>query len=187
MSFSLTVFAPAFPDPIVSPWREALSEHGLVVQIWPGFQPSQWTGGFLPFSVEVRPNSFPAANRYGTASLLAGFEIHFHDTDPDDMEKLVAEEHGDISTILRTARSEATLMTSRGRSALDLRLQSFAAATLATVAKGLVLDAQQGRCFRGLEAIANAKRESDRFDAQSDPNDYYIAPFPGWTVLEPGQ
>jgi len=187
VSFSLAVLAPTFSDDLGPRWSTELARHGLLVEFYPGFKPSTWRGGFLPFMVKVQSGAFPTAARYGSDPLLGGFELDFGRTDAEELAEVAAEEQVPaVAALLESCRVEAVLSTSMGRTVLDLRLQSFAAATLAIVARGLVMDGQQGKSFVGAEAVANAARESDLFDAQPiHEADWDLVPFPGWQALEP--
>lgn len=186
MSFGLSVYAPRFPDDLATVWQDSLLPHGLVVEVLPDFSPGAWRGGFLPFKVTVAPGAFKAADRYGRDSLLAGFEIAFRSENSADLEEFAAEASPEAAAIYRKSRHSAYLGSSMGRSVADLRLQCFAAATLAIAASGLVSDGQRGEDFLGEAAIQNAAREADEYESSSGaPEDWDLTPFPGWAALEP--
>jgi hypothetical protein len=184
VSFGLSVYAPEWPPDLGRVWQEALSRHGLVVEVLPGFSVPKWKGGFLPFRLVVRPGSFPAAERYGRDALLAGFEVGFQPEEAADLEDFAAEASPEAAAVYRNARCSAYLSTSMGRTVADLRVQCFAAATLALACGGLVSDGQQGMDFMGDGAIQNAVREADDFDERPiSERDWDLVPFPGWGAL----
>jgi hypothetical protein len=186
MSFGLSVYAPAWPDDLAGVWRESLSRHGLLVEVFPGFSPARWKGGFLPFKLGVARASFSTADRYGDGAVLAGFEVDFQSESPADLEELATEAPPEVASVYRKSRHSAYLSTSMGKTVADLRLQCFAAATLAIASGGVVSDGQQGKDFVGEAAIQNAAREADEHEAHADnPRDWDLTPFPGWGSLEP--
>ena len=186
MSFDLTVYAPAWPDDPARVWQESLARHGLVVEVLPGFSPGRWRGGFLPFKLLVTPGSFAAAGRYGQEAVRAGFEIDFQVESPADLEAMASRASPMVAAVYRKSRQSAYLSTSMGRTVADLRLQCFAAATLAVASGGVVSDGQQGEAFVGDAAIQNAAREADAYEANAeDPRDWGLTPFPGWGPLGP--
>jgi hypothetical protein len=184
VSFGLNVYAPEWPGELAKVWQDALSRHGLVVEVFPGFTVADWKGGFLPFKVIVKPNSFPAAQRYGGDPVLAGFEVDFQLEDPADLEEFAAEAPAEVAAVYRKSRVSAYFSTSMGRTVADLRLQCFAAATLAVASGGLVSDGQQGKDFLGDAAMQNAAREANAFDEHPvAESDWDLVPFPGWSAL----
>ena len=76
MSFSLSIFAASVPEDLKARWEQSLAERGLRVEFLPGFDPDHWQGGILPARLQVEPGTFPAAERYGEAPLIAGFEFY---------------------------------------------------------------------------------------------------------------
>ena len=184
MSFGLSVYAPEWPGDLARVWQESLSRHGLVVEVFPGFSAAQWKGGFLPFRLVVTAGSFPAAERYGSEAVLAGFEVDFRSENSADLEEVAAEASPEAAAVYRKSRCSAYFSSSMGRTVADLRLQCFAAATLALASDGLVSDGQQGKDFLGDAAIQNAAREADAFDQQPiNEQDWDLMPFPGWSAL----
>jgi hypothetical protein len=102
----------------------------------------------------VVPGAFPAASRYGAMAILCGFELDV------SVPSTPAARTG-VET-----RRYFSFRTPSSRSVADLRVQSFAAATLAVICEGLVEDPQQGASFRGDRAIANATREAAEYEAK---------------------
>jgi hypothetical protein len=186
LSFTLEVLAPSFPDDLGSRWPEALAKQGLSVEVYPRFRASTGGGRFLPFKLTVRAGAFPAAERYGPEPVLAGFELDFSSTGPGELEELAEGAEAELAGLLRSARAVAILRTAMGRTVADLRLQCFAAATLAKLCCGVVLDEQQGKYFFGSATLANASREAEAYEREPvPPEDWDLIAFPGWAALEP--
>jgi len=154
MSFDLSVQAYRVPSDLRADWARALAEHGLMVGFHPAFDPAHWTGGLVPATLRATPGAFPAAARYGSNRVLCGFELDV------SIPRTPAAREG------REARRYFAFRTAAGRTVADLRLQCFAAATLAILSEGLVEDPQQGASFGGQRAIENARREADEYEAK---------------------
>ncbi|HVE57269.1 MAG TPA: hypothetical protein VNB22_10610 [Pyrinomonadaceae bacterium] len=172
MSFELSVHTPEILTNLESSWLKALSEEGLICEFHPSFSVNSWGGGLLPEKVQILKNSFPTSNKYGEDPLLAGFEL-----DVDAYEKSVFE-------INETSQIEVCrfffFRTAMRRSVIDLRLQCFAAATLANMLNGVVIDHQAGENFTGQEALKNAERESKEYEDFYEKNFSELALFDGW-------
>jgi hypothetical protein len=165
MSFSLEVFAVSGPDDLAARWLAALAQHGLVVDPPPGFRPSSWRGGWLPFTLRVTDAGPGAVARYPRHAVRAGFEL---DVAPyDGASDLAADAPEDVRGILGSATRVFSLTSPAGRTVADLRLQCWAAATLAAVTGGAVYDPQQGAFFTGAGAAANALREVEEYEGQA--------------------
>jgi hypothetical protein len=154
MSFDLGVQAHRVPLELLTDWPRALSEHGLQVIFHPAFDLMQWAGGWVPATLRPTRDAFPAAARYGSNRVVCGFELDIA------IPRTPAAREG------REARRYFAFRTAAGRTVADLRLQCFAAATLAILSEGLVEDPQQGASFRGERAIENARREADEYEAK---------------------
>ena len=172
MAFELSVHTPEISADLESKWLKALSEQGLVCKFHPSFAIDTWQGGFLPIGVEVRKNSFSMSNKYGKQALLGGFEL-----DIEDYDKSVFE-------FDKTHQIEVCKMfffrTAMRRSVIDFRLQCFAAATLANIAGGIVIDHQANENFVGWEALKNAERESQEYEDFYEKNFSELPLFDGW-------
>ncbi len=173
MSFDLAVFAQRVPQDLIPAWTQALAAHGLTVEFHPSFDGHVWGGGFLPIMVtSIAPGAFPAAHRYSAPPFVCGFELTV-----SDLEASSGHPGGVPGRYFE-------LRTALGRSVADLRLQCFAAATLAIVTGGTVEDPQQDASFEGQEAIRNAAREADEYEAKwAKERDWDFIPVPeggGW-------
>jgi hypothetical protein len=174
MSFDLAVYVPIFPLGLKGRWEQRLALEGLRCAFPPGFNPARWPGGYVPVKVEE-------VAHYGSIPVLASFEF---DVGPSDGTTEGQDVPGPLGEILTLTRWRCWLVTKTGRSAADLRVQSFAAATLAEVAGGVVFDPQQGRYFAGREAITNAAAESASYERWlGDPSGWALEPWPGWEAL----
>jgi len=131
--------------------------------------------------VVVGPDAPPRIAARGAGPWLASIELDIADFDPsaDDISWAPAP----VQAILRNARHRFFFCTHMGRSALDLRLQCFAAATLTALAGGVLFDPQAGESFIGAAALANAEREAREFEADLEPEGWQFGPFPGWENL----
>ena len=135
--------------------------------------PTNWRGGFLPVKVQVHRNSFPSSNKYDERPLIAGFELEIGGYKKSTFE-VDERNHIEVckSFFFRTAMR---------RSVIDLRLQCFAAATLANIMKGVVVDDQLCESFIGQDALKNAERESREYEDFYEKNFSELPLFQGWT------
>lgn len=185
VSYSVDVFAPFLPKDCGSTWREALTPHGLTVEVYPGFNAATWQGGCVPFRVVAVEGAFPAAHRYGQVPVVAGFEVAFLPVDADELNDLLSEAPAELRDRLRATTIAAHFRTAMGRTVADLRLQCFGAATLAEMTGGVLLDPQEGRYYSGRDALGYAARESEAFESNPvSPRDWELVAFPGWDALE---
>jgi hypothetical protein len=181
MSFSLHVLAQRLPEDFVSRWKESLANYGLHCEFPPGLSLGEWRGGYLPVKLDVDPNAFPSAGRYGAQSLLAGFELDLSGT-ASGWEAL--ELPARLSERMRQVEREFFLETHLGRTVADLRLQCFAAATLAIITDGVLYDGQQGVYYFGEEGIEAAAREAGEYENNlSEEDEWENLVFPGWEAL----
>jgi hypothetical protein len=186
MSFTLSVFAGGVPEDLKSRWERSLADYGLRAEFLPEFDPAHWPGGMLPARLEVQPGAFAAAGRYGAGPLIAAFEFYVMEADPEHIELLAQEASTEIRRRLETARKHFFFITSTGRSAADLRLQYFAAAVLAMMSGGVLVDCQSDRYLVGDAAIEAARAEADFFDGHEEAfRDWDSLAFPGWERLRP--
>lgn len=186
MSFSLSVFAGGVPEDLKSRWERSLADYGLRVEFLPEFDPEHWPGGMLPAKLEVQPGAFRTAGHYGPGPLIAGFEFDIMEADPEHIELLAQEASTEIQQRLGTARKHFFFNTAAGRSAADLRMQYFAAAVLAILSHGVLVDCQDDRYLVGDAAIEAAYAEAAFFDSHERGfQDCAVLAFPGWERLRP--
>ncbi len=186
MSITLSVFAAAVPEDLKARWERSLAGYGLRVEFLPEFDPDQWQGGILPARLEVEPGAFRATERYGEGPLIAGFEFYIMEAEPEHLELLAQGAPYFIKEKLGAARKHFFFNTSMGRSAADLRLQYFAAATLAILSGGVFNDCQSDEYLAGEAAIEPASAEADAFDTYEPAfRDWDSLAFPGWDKLGP--
>ena len=157
MGFDLTVFTPHRPADIKTLWERKYAALGFEVEIYPGFSPDSWAGGFLPFRVAAAPELYLGLALGEPA--VSGFELLF------------------------TADS-AHLWTGVGRTTTEFALQCVGAATLAQICEGEYHDDQSGACYSGPEAVGVAKKEIASFLPLAQKARALIShPFPGWESL----
>ena len=132
MSFELTVAYDSQPDDLKAKWEEELKKLGIIVEICPDFDSSNWQGGFLPMKLVKLPEQY----HFGLTEVIqvSGFEVDFTDV-------------------------SAHFRTSMGRTIAELILQCTCAGTLAVITGGTYFDPQTGNSFEGSEAIARAHQE----------------------------
>jgi hypothetical protein len=165
MGFDLIVMANRVPQDLPRAWEGALAQAGYGCTFDPSFKGVTWPGGFLPITIrEIRSGLFPAAHKYGPLPFWCGFELDVRPAEPPQ-EKAGSGEHYYFS-----------LSTSMGRTVADLRLQCFAAATLAAITSGVVEDPQQDAAFEGEEALANAAREANEYETKWAKPDQWAFP-----------
>lgn len=156
MSFDLYVTTDHRPANLAAQWEHALAEQGLHVEICPGFSPTSWGGGYLPFRLQSAPTSLLGVEL--NVSVLAGFELHFY-------------------------QGGVCLMTGSGRSTADMALQCLGAATLAELTGGTYEDPQSGAQHNARAARDVAVKEILRFTAAATPAELILRPFPGWETV----
>ena len=157
MGFDLTVSTPSRPADLKTLWEREYAVLGFDIEIYPGFSPDSWTGGFLPFRVAAAPELCIGITLAEPA--LSGFEILF-------------------------TTDSAHLWTGRGRTTTEFALQCLGAATLAQLCGGEYLDDQKGLQCSGPEAMDVAKKEIAAFLSQARKVQALVShPFPGWEAL----
>lgn len=161
MGFELSVAGRAPTPDLAQRWQTSLAAYGLLCEFHPDFSFGMWSGGFLPIKLSVVPNSFPLADRYGTDPVVCGFEFSEH----ANSDSHHPTEPPELFERLQDAIRLYEFRTAMGRNVGDLRLQCFGAAALAELTGGVVYDPQQGQYFFGAEAVANAAREADEYEA----------------------
>lgn len=184
MSFDLEVYVPTIPQNLNALWVEALAKAGLHCELPPWFDAAAWADNFLAIKVEVDPAKVPTVAQHGVGPWVAGIELDISDYDP--VREPVSWAPPEFQERLRRMRRRFAFCTHMGRSALDLRLQCFAAATLAVLADGVVVDPQSGQCLAGKDALTNAAREVAEFEDGAEPEVWQLTPFPGWDELGEG-
>ena len=162
MRYALTVNVAEWPLDFASLWREALRPHGMVVELASAFRPDAHAGGPLTFRHAIMPGAFPGAERLGDRPLLAGFDASFERLDPVDHDRLTAECPARVRRAYRQSPCEAHFMTDERHTAIDVRLQCFAAAALAAAGDGVMHDSRSGDYVLGAEAFCHAALQADR-------------------------
>ena len=172
MAFELSVYTPKILENLESRWLDALAAEGLVCEFHPNFTIANNHRGFLPISVRVRKNSFLNSEKYGEKTLLGGFEL-----DIESGNKSILE----IDNTNRIDVCKTFIVrTAMGRSVIDFRLQCFAAAALANITGGILVDHQANSNFIGRKALENAEREAREYEEFYKENFLELPLFNGW-------
>ena len=181
MSFELAVAVPLHEENVVPRWQVELRRHGLDCEFFPGFTLHSWAGGHLPARLAINGTaSFPFASRYGTAPILAGFELDKSEYGPTGLTRVLPR------ALQRFPKRglHVGFRTAMGRSVADLRLQCMAAATLAALLGGIYSDPQSGLNLSAADAIPVALAEADQFEANpADPRAWNLVPFTSWHAV----
>ena len=162
MRYALTVNVAAWPPDIARLWREALRPHGMLAELPAGFRPEAHAAGPLIFRLAILAEAFPGAGEFGDPPRLAGFDASFERLDPVDHDRLTAECPARVRGVYRRSPCEAHFVTDERHSAIDIRLQCFAAAALAVASDGVMHDGRSGDYVLGAEAFRHAARQAAR-------------------------
>ena len=188
MSFDLFVFVPQLPIDLAHRWEQALLECGLHCTFYPGYHPSTWHDAFAPVRVAVLAQAFPAAAVYGSRPLLTDIELDDMDVTEGEFADIKISALEDVPVHLRFALEQATrcihLHSSAGRTLLQFRLQCCAAATLAVMTEGVLLDLQQGGYLSGQDALEHAKQVADDYEQRAEPDDWKLTVFRDWSAWD---
>jgi hypothetical protein len=135
-------------------WQEEINSHGFTVEIFPGFDPLTWQGGFLPIKVVEMPDKY----LFGLPRVVqvSGFEVSF-------------------------GRGSAHFRSAMGRTLAELTLQCYGAACLAVVTDGVYYDPQTGESFEGLSAIRRADWEIMAYEPYIDEDARAQHEFSKWS------
>jgi hypothetical protein len=175
MHYGLTVNVSQWPPDLGLLWQEHLRPHGLIVEPATECRPGAHRGGRLTFRLMVKPGSFPTAARYGDSPIQAGFDACFQRLGRQDHTLLAIECPAPARALFRKCPYEAHFSTDRGRTVADVRLQCFAAGTLAAASGGVMHDSRSGDFLVGDAAWRHAAREADRYEALAcDPSDWFL-------------
>jgi hypothetical protein len=186
VSFDLFVYAPGLPADLISQWQQQLARHGLICHFPPGFQFSPWADSYVPVRVQVTPGAFPLAGRYGTHPLLAEFELEVAPSTSEYFAEWKATTLQDIPPTTRPYLERAIqclyFRTGAGRTPLDLRLQYFAAATLAVITDGVIHDLEEGEYFVGEAALVHAAYMANAYETArtANPEEWQLPLFSDW-------
>jgi hypothetical protein len=184
MSIDLFVYVPELPADVIDRWQQQLAHHGLVCDFFPGFQITPWADSFVPVRVQITPGAFPLADQYGMHPLLAEFELEVETSTGEFFAewKTSALQHIPLAMrpYLERANQCLYFRTGAGRTPLDLRLQYFAACTLAVIADGVIYDPQQNQYFVGEAALAHAASKADAYEARADLKEWQLPLFSDW-------
>jgi hypothetical protein len=161
MRYALTVNVAEWPHDFARLWREALQSHGMLAELEAGFRPEAHAGGPLGFRLAIATDAFCRAGEFGDPPLLAGFDASFERLDPVDHRRLAAECPARVRGVYRRSPCEAHFVTDGRHSAIDIRLQCFAAATLVAVGHGVMHDSIFGDFVLGGEAFRHAARQAE--------------------------
>lgn len=162
MRYALTVNVAAWPPDIARLWREALKPHGMLAELPAGFRPEAHAAGPLAFRLAILAEAFRGAGELGDPPRLAGFDASFERLDPVDHDRLTAECPARVRGVYRRSPCEAHFVTDERHSAVDIRLQCFAAAALAVAGDGVMHDGRSGDYVLGAEAFRHAARHAAR-------------------------
>ncbi len=154
MAFELTV---QYGNPITKMKQLLEAEllgQGISVEIWPGFEPRDWGGGFLPIKLVNLPNEY----LFGLNQVvqISGFEVNFTDC-------------------------YAHLRSAMGRPIAELILTCHAAAALAVISNGVYHDLQAGEAIPANKAVARAKQEVLAYVPFLDRRAKVQHPFTKWS------
>jgi hypothetical protein len=166
MRYALTVNVTAWPPDIARLWREALRPHGMVAELAARFQPEAHAGGPLTFRLAIATDVFGGAGEFGDPPLRAGFDASFERLDPVDHDRLTAECPARVRGVYRRSPCEAHFVTDERHTAIDIRLQCFAAAALAVAGDGVMHDSTPGDYVLGAEAFRHDALQADRHEAR---------------------
>ena len=75
MSYDLVVSMPSRPDKLRQSLEREFFALGFDVEVYPGFDPQTWKGGFLPFRVTKAPCELIGIDF--DVPVISGFEIEF--------------------------------------------------------------------------------------------------------------
>ena len=156
MSYDLVVSYPDLPAGLAARWEAGFHGLGFDVEVYPAFDASTWTGGFLPFHVRRAPAEM--AGYVLPDPAMCGFEAEFEPT-------------------------QAFLRTALGRSSLEHCIQHLGAALLAQLSGGRVIDPQSGAVREGIAALEDARRSVVAFVDTAEADQLVHRSFPGWDVL----
>jgi hypothetical protein len=157
MSYDLAVSMPSRPDKLGQLWEREFVSLGFDVEIYPGFDPRTWRGGFLPFQVTKAPRELIGVDL--DVPVISGFEIEFE-------------------------IESAHLRTAMGRTTTEFALQCFGAAILAKLSGGEYIDDQNGIVCEPANAFVAAEKEVRYYLSTAGAKELAKHPFPGWAALE---
>jgi len=178
MSYDLSVFASAVPEDLRTAWQDGLAAVGLKAELQPEFDP-ETQDGYLAWKIQVAaPDAFRFASLYPTTAVEAGFDLTISDADIDLADWKTAAP--DVVKRVTVAERVFVFSTSHGCTPADFRLQWFAAAVLARVTDGVLLDPQEDHSFSGKDALVEAEFQADKFE-EEQRSDWTASPaFQGW-------
>lgn len=141
MAFELFVTCETIPANLAEVWEKELSAKGIVVEVLPGFLPSEWAGGFLPIKLIELPESY----RFRLPSIvqISGFEVGF-------------------------TLNSAHFRTAMGRTIAELILQCSCTAILAAITGGMYIDPQTDKIYEGERALKRAHDEIMEYEPYMD-------------------
>ncbi len=178
MSYDLLVYTSSIPDGLRDQWPAAIARSGLIAEVSPEFDPAK-PDGYVAWKVSVAdPEAFRFASNYGTKPVEAGFELLTRDSEfePDDWKTAAP----DVVERVEEASQTWVFSNPHGGKPADLRLQWFAAATLAQLADGVLLDPQEDQSFLGEAALAEAAFQADKFEEEQRDDWTESTAFEGW-------
>lgn len=153
MSFSLEVQTQRRPADLVTIWKPALAQRGMMVDFPPGFS-LETCSGILVAKVMSAP---PSLTRLEVNNAVAGY-----------FEIWAGEEGFGFST-------------ASGRTTVDFALQCLCAAALAENLDAVYVDPQMGESARGADAFRLAMAEINYFI--SEPNEEVFREFIDWETV----
>jgi hypothetical protein len=187
MSIDLDVFVARPPKNLRDRWQAALAEHGMVCEFRPDFDPATWTGSDLVARMQVTPDAFDGAGRYGAAPFVTGcgMDLRHAPEFDDERDDLLDRCPRPLRARLSKATQQFFFTTSMGRSPDAWRFQVFAAATLAQVAGGLFYSPQTGEFNTGEEAVELAAAEAAALESRmaaklKGGKGWSLRPFKSW-------
>jgi hypothetical protein len=162
MRYALTVNVAAWPPDFARLWREALRSHGMLAELVVPFRPEAHAGGPVVFRLASAGDGFHATGAVVAPPRLAGFDASFERLDPVDHRRLAAECPARVRGVYRQSPCEAHFVTDERHTAIDIRLQCFAAAALAVAGDGVMHDGHSGDYVLGPEAFRHAALQAGR-------------------------
>jgi hypothetical protein len=155
MAFELSVKCADPVPPDLGALRErALRERGIILEVHPEFDPSDWEGGFLPMKVAAIPSSL-IGTRLKPPS-LSGFEVYF-------------------------AVPEVSFRSAMGRTSTEFALMCICAGLLAFISRGTYFDPQSGIEADGRTAVDAAISAIRDYLKHAPKDEFRQYPWTKWT------
>jgi hypothetical protein len=147
MSIDNDVYVVRIPKDLRTRWQTALAAHGILCSFRPDFDVATWGGSDFITKMQIQPDAFAGAERYGEKPFVTGCGLDlWHAPEFDDArEDLLDGCPQRFQSKLQKATFQFFFYTSAGRTPAQYRFQVYAAATLALVTGGVLYEFKSTR------------------------------------------